>query len=356
VIVPARNEEASLPASLDALAYQVGEEGQPLDPDSFEILLLLNNCTDSSAAVAHHWRDLHPDVNLSVIERSFAPDKAHVGTARRLLMDTAWHRLHDRQHQVTGILSTDSDTLVDPRWIASTLKALSSGADAVGGVIQLTTAEFASLPSGAKRAYLRDRRYQRLVAELEDLLDPQQGDPWPRHLEHFGASLACTPQAYARAGGMPAVKPLEDVAFVDALRRSDARLRHDPAVIVYTSARLDGRAEIGLSHQLRLWQRMSEEKTEHAVPSAHALIHRFRVLSGLRHYFRGESDKLFRYPDSVHQRLASAKKSNSSVAGFLCEIDCDRLIRESFQGKPDGPVHEVNRNLSRAIQRLRRAQ
>ena len=98
---------------------------------------------------------------------------------------------------------------------------------------------------GVREAYRNDRRYQYLIAEMEDWFDPQVGDPWPRHLEHFGASLACTPEVYARAGGMPRLAELEDVAFVDRLRQVDARVRHEPRVVVYTSARLDGRIATG---------------------------------------------------------------------------------------------------------------
>ena len=111
------------------------------------------------------------------------------------------------------------------------------------------------------------------------------GDAWPRHLEHFGASLACTPEIYARAGGMPAVAALEDVAFVDRLRRVDARLRHEPGVIVYTSARLDGRIATGLAGQLRCWQQMHTRGKDHVVLSAAYLHHRFDVLQRLRNFY-----------------------------------------------------------------------
>jgi glycosyltransferase involved in cell wall biosynthesis len=350
VIVPARNEEDSLPATLDALAKQVDANGHPLDPASCEVLLLLNNCTDASAEVAVKWSEAHPETAIHIVERSLSPDVAHVGTARRLLMDTAWHRLHRSNHPVTAILSTDSDTLVDSHWIANNLTALAQGADAVGGVIGLKHGEFESLPTGAQRAYRHDRRFQRLVAEFEDLLDPQEGDPWPRHLEHFGASLACTPKAYAQAGGMPPVKPLEDIAFVDALRRSNAKLRHDPSVIVYTSARLDGRAEIGLSHQLRLWQQMSEERTPHRVPTVAALAHRFQTLRTLRDLYQNkESEQLSSFPDEWPERLMAACHCASSIADYLTLIDCNRLIDETFRGRGEGSITQVNRNLSRAI-------
>jgi hypothetical protein len=354
VIVPARNEEASLTATLDALASQVDAAGHPLPGESFEILLLLNNCTDNSRPVAQQWKNLHPDITLYIIERTLPPEVAHVGTARRLLMDTAWHRLRHSEQSVTAILSTDSDTLVAPDWITKNLSALSQGADAVGGFIHLKPGDIETLPAGARQSYKLDRRYQRLVAELEDLLDPQPGDPWPRHLEHFGASLACTPQIYARVGGMPPVKPLEDVAFVDALRRGGARLRHDPSVVVYTSARFDGRAEIGLSHQLRQWQQMSDENAEHRVPSAAWLVHRFRTLNSLRNVFQhGSTSSLANLPEHWSRVILDARGRVDSIAHFLAEIDCNRLIEETFYGKRDGAISLVNRRLTRSVAQVR---
>ncbi len=324
VTVPARNEEASLASTLDALAGQVDLDGRPLRRDGFEVLLLLNNCTDGSARVAEDWRTRHPDVRLHVIERQLAPHEAFVGTARRMLMDTAWHRLQGRSG-VCGILSTDSDTLVRKDWVAKTMAALEAGAEAVGGAIELKEGELQKLPYGARRAYLRDRRYQRLVAELEDRFDPQEGDPWPRHLEHFGASLACTPEVYARAGGMPPVTPLEDVAFVGRLRHIGARLRHDPEVTVFTSSRMDGRVQVGLSGQLSLWQQMYERNEEHRVQSAAWLAHRFRTLGRLR---------------------AEAAARDRTAAAYLAEVDCDRVVAETFRGRREGEITRVNRRLA----------
>ena len=350
IIVPARNEEASLPHTLNSLHRQVDASGQLLDKASFEILLLLNNCTDDSLGVARQWQLYHPEVFLHVIERTLSGKAAHVGTARRMLMDTAWHRMSENTSHVCGILSTDSDTTVAPDWIFRNLQAFEKGADAIGGAIRLKPGELDQLPEGARHGYLLDREYQRLVAEYEDLLDPQDGDFWPRHLEHFGASLACTPGVYALVGGMPPVSPLEDVAFVDCLRKHDARLRHDPDVVVYTSARLDGRARIGLSFQLREWQRMSEQNEQHLVPGQSYLKHRFQTLSRLRSIYRSkQAEGLTGFPPQVQSRIVSACESCTSTARFLSEIDCDEIIRSSFTGQELKPISSTNQDLKASI-------
>ncbi len=354
VILPARNEARNLPAALNALAGSVDLTGQRLLPHAFEVLLLLNNCTDDSPAVVRRWQAAHPEIALHAFERTLPAAAAHVGTARRWLMDTAWRRLERHRGLPAAILSTDADTVVSSDWIAQNLAAIEGGADAVGGAIHFTSEELASLPEGARRALRWDARYQSLVAELEHWLDPQPGDPWPRHLQHFGASLACTPEAYARAGGMPAIDSLEDVAFVDALRRIDARLRHAPEVAVYSSARLDGRAGMGLSNQLRQWHQMSREGGEHRVPSCAWLAHRFGTLRRLREACT-DRNLLACFPCSPRwkARLRAVGRERFPVGRFLAELDCDSLIEASFRGARFGEIAQVCDDIQDTLEHLR---
>jgi hypothetical protein len=354
VIIPARNEEEHLPSALDALAVQVDLDGVLLPAVSMEALILLNNCTDASSQSVRQWKAQHPDFVLHVIERTLPREMAHVGTARRLLMDTAWSRLRDRDEAISVMLSTDADTLVAPDWVAQNLRAIAQGADAVGGVICLMDGDLEFLPTGARDAYLRDRHYQRLVAELEHWLDPQDGDPWPRHLEHFGASLACTPDIYARAGGLPPVKPLEDVAFVNALRLVGAKLRHDPAVMVSTSARLDGRAEVGLSGQLRLWQEMSEANQPQLVRSCEWLTHRFTHLGHLRKVSLSSGGQaLSDLPADWQPAALAAQSRGFRSEEFLREIDAEQLLDESFQGEADEAILLTIEKLEEALHKAR---
>ena len=334
VIIPARNEEASLPRTLEALRKQVYCDGRPFDTATYEVLLLLNNCTDGSAAVAEDYGRVHPDFRLLVEQREFDPADAHVGTARRLLMDAACARLAGQGGRTCVILSTDADTVVAPDWIARNRLHIEFGAEVVGGVINLFPQEIEALDEGTRAAYLRDRRLQQLVARLEALLDPDPADPWPRHLEHFGASLGCTCDVYLRAGGMPAVKPLEDVAFVDALRKVGARIRHAVDVHIFTSARLDGRAEVGLSGQLRHWQADCAAGLPHTVDSAAWLAHRFRTLRALRALNReGAVVNPEAWPVAWRERLVKRVSERLPDPRFLELLDCNALVAESFTGE-----------------------
>jgi hypothetical protein len=351
VIIPARNEEAVLTATLDALRLQIDDGGSPLPHDSYEVLLLLNNCTDRSLAVAERYARDHPGFLLRLLTCHLPPAQAHVGTARRALMDLACDRLELLTTPHTAILSTDADTLVHANWIAANLGEIEAGADAVGGTIELLPHDLDALDPGARLAYERDRLYQRLVARLESLLDPDPADPWPRHLQHFGASLACTPAIYRLAGGLPPVKPLEDVAFVDALRKVGARIRHSPAVRTFTSARLDGRAEVGLSGQLRLWQQESAAGLPHLVDSAEWLEHRFATLAGLRRFNDAPSSSLSAYPAAWRERLRDLQSAALPTPRFLELLDADTLIEALFLVPPDHPPRRAT--ITETIARLR---
>ncbi len=341
VAIPARNEEVTLPRCLDALADQVDLTGAPLPAASYEVLLLLNNCTDHSAAVVQRWCASHPGISVHSVERTFCAEQAHVGTARRLLMDTAWHRLAGAASGRAAILSTDADTVVARDWIAQNLAALDAGADLVGGAVHVLAKDLLALPDAVQRCYEQDRCYASLVAQLEDALDPQPTDPWPRHLDHFGSSLACTPEAYARAGGMPAVNRLEDEAFVDRARGANLRLRHEPAVRVATSARLKGRAPVGMAGQLQNWAALPHADA-HDVRSAAYLEHRFRTLHRLRQIFNAKD------PGDLPLRtqwwkdtFAEALQTKPTCPEFLGAIYCDILIEESFAGAHREPIESA---------------
>ena len=353
VTIPARNEQDQIEVTLDALRIQRTCHGTRLKSDSYEVILLLNNCTDGSAAVAERYRERHPEFRLHVVERTLAPADAHVGTARRLLMDEACARLESLgQDDVTrAILTTDGDTQVAPDWIARNLEALEAGADVVGGVIRIHPEELEALEPATRLAYERDARYQSLVAELEALLDPDPADPWPRHLQHFGASLGCTCEIYRRCGGLPPVKPLEDVAFVDALRKVGARIRHAPDVHIETSARLDGRAEVGLSGQLRHWREDAQTGAPHMVDSAGWLAHRFTSLAGLRRINEGAD--IPHYPPHWHKRLQQLQAERHATPRFLELLDCNALIEQTFAGTDRcAEITSVIRQLQRLLKTI----
>ena len=255
VAVPARDEAARLPALVAALAGQTDTAGRPLAPGLFEAIVLVNNSADGSAEAARRAAQAFPHLTLHVAEVTLGPREAHVGRARQIALDAAWGRLALADGGL--LLTTDADTRPAPDWLARTAAELRGGADAVGGRILLDPAERAALPPRLRRLVLLDAGYRRALEHVRHLVAPDDHDPYPRHHQHFGGSLGVTAAAYARAGGIPAVAALEDLAFVDALRATGARLRHSDAVRVWTSARRAGRAADGLACEMARWERLS---------------------------------------------------------------------------------------------------
>ncbi|WP_244496337.1 glycosyltransferase [Methylobacterium indicum] len=241
VAVPVRNEVDRIGPCLRALA---GQEGA----GAFGIVLFLNNCTDgTAAAVAELAGPL--GLPLRVIARDWPG--AQAGWARREAMEAAAAWLDEGASEGV-ILTTDADSRVPPDWIARNLAALARGADAVAGRIALDEAEAARLPDALHARGRREGAYEALLVALEARIDPLPHDPAPRHATRSGASLAVSLSAYRAAGGLPALPLGEDRAFVAALLAIDARVRHDPGIVVVTSGRLDGRAPGGAADTMRL--------------------------------------------------------------------------------------------------------
>lgn len=282
VIVPVRNEAEMLESTLTALTYQVDLEGRPFDPTRYEVIVLANNCSDNSVAIAHQFATQHPSLVLHLVEKTLPASKAHIGWVRKQLMDEAHRRLVSLKRYRGVIASTDGDTRVAANWIAATLHEIAAGADAVGGRIITDRSDRTALDPYARACHLREVGYRCLIAELEAYLDPDPFDSLPRHFQHYGASLAVTAEIYQRVGGLPPVRTSEDVALYRALVRVNARFRHSPLVRVTTSARPVGRAQNGLADQLSAWAAMGHQQQSFLVEPVGAISTRLQARYELR--------------------------------------------------------------------------
>ena len=239
VAIPAHNEADWIARCLNALDRQLGGAG-------YDVVLLVNNSTDSTAAIARAMRPVL-SFALDVVEHDFPSKQQTAGQARHLAMEVAAGKLP------TGgvLLSTDADGQVAPDWLAANLFHVRHGADAVAGRAVLDAADAAAIPAVLHEDDARECAYGALLDEIDHLIDPDPADPWPRHTEHSGASICVTLNAYRRAGGIPPIAVGEDRAFFAALRRADARIRHAPDVCVTVSGRIDGRAAGGMADTIR---------------------------------------------------------------------------------------------------------
>ncbi len=320
IIVPVRDEAHHLSQTLDALRQQQDANGHPLPPAQYEVLLLINNCSDHSLAVAHHYQEQFPHFPLHIAEITLPMETANIGTVRRLLMDEAYHRLMSTGNARGIIASTDGDTIVDPHWVYFTMQEMATGNDAVSGRI-LTRPD----GSPARLNHLRDVTYRILVAQVEALLDPHDHDPWPRHFQHFGASLAVTCTMYHKAGRIPKVPHLEDEAFYQALLRTDAKIRKSTRVKVVTSTRMQGRVAVGFSEQLRYWSTQNQLNKCQLAEPAEAVIIRLRNRHRLRLCWQSRHDD---HPDKL--RL-SANELGLDYAWLAYELNEDEYFGQFWE-------------------------
>jgi glycosyltransferase involved in cell wall biosynthesis len=297
VVLPVKDEADNIFSTLEALRQQFDLNNQRLAYNVYEILLLANNCLDNTAQIACEYAKRHPGFALHVTSVELTSDLAHVGFARKMVMDEASRRF-SLLHNSSGIIaSTDGDTIADSKWIAHIIYEIEQGAEAVGGKIDTVSTEIA-----CGDYYLADEKYRTLLAQLESILDPALHDPWPRHFQYFGANLAIKSSVYEAVGGLPAKRFLEDSALHEALFRKDIKIRKSPYVLVQTSPRLAGRVEIGFSEQLRTWAQMKEERRLQFVPSASEMITLFYIRKELRRLWENRYQGI---SEEAVQRIAS---------------------------------------------------
>jgi glucosyl-3-phosphoglycerate synthase len=234
VVLPARNEEDLIRRSLLALAAQSG-----VPRDQYEILLVLDRCTDYTERHAREVLASNPDLRLRFLE---GPGKGS-GPARRLGMEAACERLLEVGRPDGLIASTDADTVVAPDWLSVQLEAVAAGARAIGGRIDLAGDDV--LPT-----HVRDWHEDHSRARYRKLLSEPDLRGRTEHWQFSGASLAVTAQTYREVGGLEPLIALEDEHLEGVLRRRGIPIERLLAVRVTTSPRLEGRAERGLSYDL----------------------------------------------------------------------------------------------------------
>lgn len=284
IVVPARDEAAHVGAALAAIAAQCRADDRSLPYGAVETIVFANGCGDPTAERVRAFAAATPHALVHVVEAALPRHRAHVGTARAALMDAAAERLSAVGRPDGTIATTDADSVTGARWIAETERALRD-ADAVGGRIFVDAATTRALDPALARALATDERYRFAVARLEARRDPLAHDTWPRHGQQFGASLAVRADVYERAGGLPAVPVLEDVAFYGALARIDARFRHSLRVRVTTSPRFDPRAGGGFGTHVAKMRALAERGRSMHVEDPELTLARVATRAALRRCF-----------------------------------------------------------------------
>lgn len=216
------------------------------------ILLLLNNCTDGTLDTSRQMQRTAP--NIKIESYDLHGKRASAGEARRLALH------HAMELAGNGlILTTDADAVPDRNWIAENLAAINAGADVVCGTAEMNDADALKLPHRLKSDDVREKLLLRSLDEITSLVDPEHADPWPRHQQNSGASIAVKAGLLRKLGGAPHVATGEDRALIREMQRIDARIRHTPRIKVKVSGRLDGRATGGMAETIK--RRMEKPDT-----------------------------------------------------------------------------------------------
>jgi hypothetical protein len=179
------------------------------------------------------------------------------------------------------------------RWVADNLRALAQGADVVCGRAMLDPADASAIPAALHIDASNEARLLSLQDEIAAIIDPISADPWPRHQDHSGASIAVRAATLRRAGGAPRVATAEDRALIERLLLVDAKVRH-AEIVVRVSGRLDGRAHGGMADTIkRRLQRpdvFTDERLEPTVDAYRRVLTKARLRQVL--FGCGDADSL----------------------------------------------------------------
>jgi glycosyltransferase involved in cell wall biosynthesis len=208
IIIPAHNEAQHIAACV-AAARRAANHHQLLGEEA-RVIVVLDSCTDDTGVIAQaHGADV-----TSIDARNVGLARAH-GAERALALGARW------------LAFTDADSIVADDWLA---RQLDCCADAVCGVIGV-------------------RDWSPHIVEVREHFGRTYTDA-DGHRHIHGANMGVSAKAYVEAGGFPPLATSEDVALVDALTRTGARIEWSAAPRVVTSARTDFRAQKGFGATL----------------------------------------------------------------------------------------------------------
>lgn len=220
VVVPARDEEALLPACLDAIDGAVRSLALARPGLVVSVLVVLDGCTDGTEALVRR----HPSAEALTIETRSA------GAARRHGMAEVARRTARHDWASTWVAGTDADTVVPPHWLTRQVELAESGIELVVGTVEPDAGD---LDPG-------------VLAEWWAAYSLREG-----HEHVHGANLGFTLEAYLGVGGYPSLREHEDVALVNLLRGAGVRWCATSEVHVTTSGREHGRTPGGFAGYLR---------------------------------------------------------------------------------------------------------
>jgi glycosyltransferase involved in cell wall biosynthesis len=224
VVVPAHNEQDTLPRCLRAL-----ETAAASAPAATTVVVVLDSCTDNSADLLV---ELAGQLDLDL--RCLPVQAKAVGAARSAGADWLTRQLGAAG---TWLANTDADSAVPAHWLQRQLCYAEAGARVVAGTVAVEDwLDFhPRVRTHAERLYLAHLR-----------IDPERG-----HQHVHGANLGLDAALYESVGGFGADASDEDVRLIAAIAEAGAPITWAADLAVTTSARRQGRAPAGFSAYLQ---------------------------------------------------------------------------------------------------------
>jgi len=315
IAIPVKNEEAQIGACLDSL----GKQTRAFD----RLVLLLNNCTDSTLGICNRFRGERRGVEI--FEKTLYDTLASAGEARRLALHFAAQTVPD-----SVILTTDADAVLERSWIEKNIQEIEAGAEVVCGKAEINPQDALKIDQALHEDDKRETFFLTLLDEINVLLNPDPFDPWPRHQQQSGASIAMRSDVLRMAGGPPHVAACEDRVLIEKLRLVDARIRHAPDIMVQVSGRLEGRAAGGMAETIRRRMIHQDALTDEKLEPSIDAFRRAMAQARLRAVRQGIEDS---------QALATDLLINPA------EIDC--ILQTEFYGQAWAGIQKVSPVLRR---------
>jgi hypothetical protein len=334
VAIPIHNEAEYIEDCLAALARQ--DHGNP-----FEVVALLNNCSDDTARIARGLASSLP-YELHIHECWLDPTAINAGVARRVATQCALSLAGENGI----ILTTDADSKVAANWIAANIAAVDAGADVVAGMAVLDDRDAEALPARLLIDDAKEEAFGALLDEIDCLIDPDAADPWPRHTQHSGASIAVRARFLALAGGVPAIPLGEDRGLFTRLRRIDARIRHATEVTVTVSGRVVGRATGGMADTIARRLREPDQWLDDAMEPAANRARRAALRARARNIWTGRDSSAEALANALRLPVALVRQSLKAPTFGTAWSDLE--MRSPILGYRIVPVRELDRQTDHA--------
>jgi hypothetical protein len=241
VVVPVRDEERLLGASLSAVARAISVP--ELAGVAVRVAVVLDRCADRSADIAgvaaERIGGRGEDHRLVIIEAN----AGNVGVARHAGFCAVLADLEAYETEGIWLATTDADSRVPASWLTHQAIRRDGGVEAWAGTVNVE--DWTDRPATLRASFLH--RYR---------ATPAVGG----HVH--GANMGFSGDAYVRAGGFPPVPTAEDHGLWRRFGDIDARRVHDRTCPVVTSARTHSRAPHGFAGALDALEQQRNQELE----------------------------------------------------------------------------------------------